>query len=109
MIEEKIKNLTEEIRKYFLAQEINHTNRNVDVSFKGSTCIIYLSKMYEGLGDWVSYKNLNHLSKLLKTNNINLQNEFYAEGCESCDWGSLHKVDIVCSNIDLTEESLNQE
>ena len=61
----------------------------------------HLKKMYQGLGSWISFENLNWLSNLLGTEKINIRNEHYRRGCDSCDWGSEHNADIICQEITI--------
>lgn len=89
--------LIKEITEYFDTIE----DGTVTVDVVDSICKIHLCKMYQGLGDWVSFKNLSWLSKLLNTDNINLENDEYSSGCETCDYGSSHEVDIVCKDIKI--------
>jgi len=69
------------------------------VSFLDGTCTVSVSKMYLGLGDLVSFANMKWLSELLGTEAIDLRNEFYREGCETCDYGSEHSVNFVCRKV----------
>jgi|SRR6185436_11903523 len=71
------------------------------ITFADKTCTVHISKMYHGLGEIVSFANMKWLSELLGTDNINLCNESYTQGCESCDWGSQHTVDFVCKDISI--------
>ena len=87
--------LLEEIKTYF----VERGAKNVLVIVQGTTCTIHLSKMYQGLGKLISFQNLNWLAYLLGTEKIDLENDTYTPGCESCDWGSQHSVDIVCRDI----------
>lgn len=91
----KMEDLEKTITDYFMETQ----KGKITVTFLDDTCTVHLSKMYEGLGDWVSFKNLSWLSKTLGTEEINLKNEYYQPGCDTCDWGSEHEVDIVCLNI----------
>lgn len=92
---QKMEDLEKIIKDYFT--EVQHGK--IIVTFPEGNCNVHLSKTYEGLGDWVSFKTLSWLSKILGTEEINLRNEHYREGCDTCDWGSEHEVDIVCLNI----------
>lgn len=71
------------------------------ILFEDKICSIKLKKMYQGLGDLVSFENLTWLSKLLNTDKINLKDEFYNRGCDSCDYGSTQSVTIVCEDIKI--------
>ena len=70
----------------------------IEVAFYQDTVTVTLKKMYSGIAEWVNFDDMSFLSDLLKTKNINLQNEYYSGGCESCDFGSSNSIDIVCSN-----------
>jgi hypothetical protein len=96
-----IKELTKEIEYYIEGLSESYADPTIKVSIEDKTCTIHISKMYHGLGKMVSFQALNWLSKLLGTDQIDLKNEDYRGGCESCDWGSEHSVDIVCKNITL--------
>jgi len=74
---------------------------SITVSFTNDTCTVHLKKMYQGLGSWISFENLNWLSNLLGTEKINIRNEHYRRGCDSCDWGSEHNADIICQEITI--------
>ena len=100
--EEKQKELSEKIEKYFMETGEGGT---VTVSFNQDICTVHLSKMYRGLGNWISFKNMNWLSKLFDTDLINVRNEHYREGCESCDWGSEHSADLICQKIMVPSSS----
>lgn len=69
------------------------------VLFSNNDCSIHVSKMYHGLGNLISFDNMKWLSNLLKTDNINLRDEYYKTGCDTCDYGSSHSVDFICKNI----------
>lgn len=96
-----IKELSQEIESYIEGLSESYDDPTIKVSFADKTCTIHISKMYRGLGKMISFKALSHLSELLGTDEIDLDNENYRGGCESCDWGSEHSVDIVCKNIKL--------
>ena len=90
--------LENKIKEYF--QEID-MSADISVKVQNNTCTISISKMYEGLGGLISFKALSWLSQLLSTEEINLYNEDYQSGCDSCDYGSSHDVDIVCTNCSI--------
>ncbi len=71
----------------------------VTVTFDNTTCTVGLSKMYHGLGALISFANMKWLSDLLGTEKIDIRNEDYSPGCDSCDYGSSHSVDFVCQDI----------
>lgn len=98
-----IKELSKDIQEYFegISESYEKPTIKVDINEEKKTCTVSISKMYQGLGKLVSFKALSKLSELLGTDEIDLENESYHEGCESCDWGSEHSVDIVCKNINL--------
>lgn len=96
-----IKELSEEIESYIEGLSESYDDPTIKISIEDKTCTIHISKMYEGLGKMVSFKALSWLSEKLGTEEIDLENEDYRGGCESCDWGSEHSVDIVCKNISL--------
>jgi hypothetical protein len=96
------KELSEEIKNYFDKVGEEHFEKpKTTVTFNDKTCTVHIQKMYHGLGNMVSFKALNWLSDKLGTEEINLRNEYYREGCDTCDFGSSHEVDIVCTNINL--------
>jgi hypothetical protein len=98
-----VKELAKEIVSYFEILDDNFERAKIQVVFneESQTCTVHIAKMYEGLGNLVSFKALSWLSEQLNTEEIDLKNESYYPGCESCDWGSEHSVDIVCVNIKL--------
>jgi len=98
-----IKELAQEIESYIegLSESYNDPTIKVDINKENKTCTVHIAKMYQGLGKMVSFKALTKLSQLLGTEEIDLENEDYRGGCESCDWGSEHSVDIVCRNITI--------
>lgn len=98
-----VKALGEEIKTYIEGLSDSWDDPTIQVVFneEAKTCTVHISKMYEGLGKMVSFKALSWLSEQLNTEEIDLENESYSSGCESCDWGSEHSVDIVCTNIKL--------
>jgi hypothetical protein len=90
------------IEEYFL--ECGPSDAKVKVEFReDKTCRVHLSKMYEGLGGWVKFSNLNWLSSVLNTEEIDLQDERYTPGCETCDYYSSTEVTIVCRNVNLPQ------
>lgn len=94
--------LEEKIIAYFekRAKDLNESiTINVKFDLQNAICTVQLKKMYQGIGQFTSFKDLSYLSELLGTEEINLENEDYYGGCDSCDWGSSDKVDIVCNNI----------
>lgn len=96
-----IKEITKDIESYIEGLSESYDEPTITVSIVDKTCKVHISKMYQGLGKMVSFKALSWLSELLGTEEIDLENENYRGGCESCDWGSEHSVDIVCKNIKL--------
>jgi len=98
-----IKDLSKDIKEYFegLSESYEKPNIEVDFNEKNKTCTVHIAKMYHGLGKLVSFKALTKLSQLLGTDEIDLENDSYRGGCESCDWGSEHSVDIECKNISI--------
>lgn len=82
----------EQGKKYYSAVKVT-------VSFDNTTCTVGLSKMYHGLGALISFANMKWLSDLLGTEKIDIRNEDYSLGCDSCDYGSSHSVDFVCQDI----------
>jgi hypothetical protein len=93
--------LIQDITEYFNALNESFERPKITVSFKENQCVVHISKMYHGLGNLVSFSALKWLSEKLKTDKINLENEYYREGCESCDWGSEHCVDIKCYDVQV--------
>ena len=57
-----------------------------------------LSCMYE-MGDFVNFDFLSLISEKLGTKKIDLENEYYQPGCESCDYGSVSSVTIVAKDV----------
>lgn len=98
-----IKDLSKDIKDYFegISESYEKPTIEVDINADKKTCTVHISKMYQGLGKLVSFKALSWLSDQLGTDEIDLENEDYRGGCESCDWGSEHSVDIECKNITL--------
>jgi len=66
-----------------------------------STCRIKMRQSYGGVGTICSFATMKFFSDLLKTEEINIENEYHQDGCESCDYGSYDECDLVCYNIDL--------
>ena len=101
--------IIEEIENYFLTLDIDEMSSDliVDVTYNeknnNAECIIHIKKMYHGLGNLVSFVTLSWLSEKLKTKDINLQNEYYASGGDTCDYGSSHSVDIICKLKKINE------
>ncbi len=92
-----------EVTEYFTSQ-----SRSLGDDFKMSvtfpddtTCVVYLKQMYEGIGKLASFANLNYLSKLLNTEKIDICDENYTSGCETCDYGSSSSLYIECKKIKL--------
>lgn len=83
----------------------NYEKLQIDVRFLNDNkdCTIELSKMYEGIGAFVSFKDLTWISNLLGTDQIDLENQFFRRGCDSCDYGSSDNVSIVCKNVKLKD------
>lgn len=81
------------------------TKLSVAVNFdlQNSKCTIHLEKMYEGISEYTSFKDLTWISNLLGTDEINLENKYFASGCESCDYGSCDEINIVCFNIKVND------
>lgn len=98
-----IKDLSKDIQDYFegISESYEKPTIKVVINKENKTCTVHIAKMYQGLGKLVSFKALTKLSQLLGTDEIDLENEDYRGGCESCDWGSEHSVDIECKNITL--------
>lgn len=98
-----IEKLSEEIKEYFegISESYEKPTIKVDINKEKKTCTVHIAKMYQGLGKLISFKALNKLSELLGTEEIDLENDDYRSGCDSCDWGSEHSVDIECKNIRL--------
>jgi hypothetical protein len=98
-----LKKLAEEIESFIegFSESYESPTITVRIDVYDKTCTIHISKMYEGLGRMTSFKALSGLADKLGTDEINLENEDYRSGCDSCDWGSEHSVDIVCKNINL--------
>lgn len=96
-----LKELAKEIESLMMGFSESYETPKLTVKFDDKTCTIHISKMYQGLGKMISFKALTKLSDVLGTDEIDLENEHYRGGCESCDWGSEHSVDIVCKNITL--------
>ena len=80
---------------------------SVTVSFEdgkagaNSTCRVHITKSYGGVGSICSFAVMKAFSDLLKTEEINIENEDSTPGCETCDYGSYDECDLVCYNIDL--------
>lgn len=95
--------IVDEVSKFFEEQykkEFYSDSKNgVSVCFESDVLTIHIEKMYKGLGDIVSFANLKWLSEKLGTDDISLQNEYYYGGCDTCDWGSKHEVDIICKKV----------
>ncbi len=53
----------------------------------------------DALGNLVSFKIMKDLSDLVGTEQINLQDEYHTEGCDTCDWGAESGVNFVCYNV----------
>jgi hypothetical protein len=98
-----VEQLKEDIKEYFekKADDYERPKVKIDLDTQAKICTVHICKMYQGLGGLVSFQNLSWLSNQLGTDQINLENDDYQPGCESCDWGSQHSVDIVCKNISL--------
>lgn len=104
--------LTKDIEEYFDKIDDNWERAKISVSFNEikyqskdtsalHNCTIHITKMYEGLGKLVSFQALKWLSEKLGTDQINLENENYRPGCDTCDYGSEHSVDINCLNVQI--------
>jgi hypothetical protein len=93
--------LIQDTTDYFDSLNESYERPKITVSFNKNECIVHISKMYHGLGKLVSFSALKWLSEKLGTDKINLENEYYIEGCESCDWGSEHSVDIKCYDVQV--------
>lgn len=92
--------IKKKIEEYFDEQgKKDYSAVKVTVYFDSTTCTVGLSKMYHGLGALVSFANMKWLSDLLGTEKIDIRNEDYSPGCDSCDYGSSHSVDFVCQDI----------
>jgi len=80
---------------------------SVEVSFEDgktgafSTCRTKIRKSYGGVGAICSFATMKFFSDLLGTEEINIENEYHEDGCESCDYGSYDECDLVCYNIEL--------
>lgn len=61
-------------------------------------CIVRLHRS-SSIGSLCSFANLNWLSQLLGTEEINMENYLHKSGCPTCDYGSHDEMEIVCSNI----------
>ena len=100
--EDKRVELKKKIVEYFEEQsKKDYSHVDVEVRFDDKTCVVGLSKMYHGLGALVSFANMKWLSDLLGTDKIDLQNEDYRPGCDTCDYGSEHSVEFVCQDCDV--------
>jgi hypothetical protein len=92
--------ISKQIETYFDEQaKKGYNSVTVKVTFADKNCTVTISKMYEGLGNLVSFANMQWLSTLLGTDKIDLRNEYYREGCETCDYGSEQSVDFFCQDI----------
>lgn len=56
-----------------------------------------LSAMYS-LGGFMTFELLCKVSELLQTKSIDLKDEYYSPGCETCDYGSSAEATIVIRN-----------
>lgn len=95
-----------EIEKYFEDRcKYLYEKIKIKVSFSknDSHCVIHLEKMYEGIAEFTSFKDLTWISNLLGTEEINLKNNSFSGGCETCDYGSSDEVDIVCFKVKLKD------
>lgn len=93
--------ITKDITEYFNSINDCFEKPEISVSFNENHCTVHVSKMYHGLGKLVSFSVLKWLSEKLGTEKIDLENEDYREGCDTCDYGSEHSVDIKCYNIQV--------
>ncbi len=97
----KVEGLKEEIINYFNSDKAHgpngwHSDLKVDVFVEDTTWKIHLQQMYEGLSSIASFKNLQWLATLLGTDKIDVGDQNYRSGCESCDYGSSDELTITC-------------
>lgn len=97
--------LEEQIVGYFnerLSSKYAYSDFETEVAFKDSgTIVVTLRKMYHFEGDVVSFADLKFLSELLGTDEINVGNESYSPGCETCDHGSRAEIDLFISKAKI--------
>jgi len=93
-------NLQEEIVTYFKNQD-RHVTVKVTLNEASKTCSIDLKVSGRGLGGLASFKNLKWLSETLKTDDIDIRDEYQNPGCDTCDHGSSTEANIYCKNISV--------
>ncbi len=98
-IEEKQEFIKNEFQKYI---DNNLSNEyRINFTFEDNNCEIYFEKEYNGIEDMVSFETILFLSKILGTSKININDEDFTGGCETCDYGSRHRATFICKDIKI--------
>jgi hypothetical protein len=75
--------------------------RFLDGKYANGTCRVWIERDgSDGLGNLISFANMKQLSEWLRTDEINIENEFSHGGCDTCDYGALSEGEFACFNID---------
>lgn len=72
---------------------------NVIFDLENNICSIHLKKENDDILDFVKFQDLNFIFKLLNTEKIDVKDEFYSSGCETCDFGAKSEVKILAYDI----------
>jgi len=91
--------IASEIKTYLKSKSRDYRSiaEDVEVSFDGNTCTVRAESMYELRG--LSFQDMKWFSELLKTEKINVRDEGYSPGCESCDFGSSAWWELECLEV----------
>lgn len=95
---DKVEFIVSEFNKYV---ESLSDHYEVNYKFEKTSCEISFKKEYSGIEEMVSFDTILFLSKLLGTSKINIDNEDFVGGCETCDWGSRHSAVFICKDIKI--------
>lgn len=69
--------------------------QETSIDFKKKDITIKVSCMYQGLGAFISFEFLSEISELLGTKKIDIRDQWYESGCETCDYGSSDNATIL--------------
>lgn len=61
----------------------------------------------EGLGAIISFKIMKQLSDLIGTEEIDIQDQWSTDGCDTCGWGAKTSAEFVCYNVKDSHEKLD--
>lgn len=94
MDELKMEELEKKILEIVTAGLNNWAKEDITVKVKinAEEMIITVTNMYEYVD--ITFDHLEAISKLLKTENINIGTKDYESGCDTCDYGSEYWIDL---------------